>query len=896
MTDLARLVVKLEAETSQYQQQLAAATKQLEGFQNSVTDFAEDLVKKFAAAFTVDKIVEFVAGAIESAAALEKLSQESGVAVEELSALQAVFAQSGVGQDEMASSLKKLNQAISEAAGNPTSKAAFAFQALGISITNSNGSLKTASQLLPNIADAYQRLADGPNKVAINTDLLGKSAQALIPTLNQGSAALNDLEQAAQDSGATLSGELAAAAEDLEKKMIALKQSFTGTISTEVLEAALPALNAFVDGMHAIGKEGNATSAIMDVFTGVLKALAEIILEIEGEFKQIGAALDGVVNAAIAAGKGIGDALDKAFHFDADGAVNALKATASRVGTILEDESDESVRLHQATHAAIAGVIQAGGKKEIDLTQDIADGMRDALEHAFDGIGVTQGISPALLQQLSDAAKKVKEFSDGIKEQASSFNLGSSASINFKLTTGALGEAVALAKKDLDAMTSGALPFNEALAESANKTLAAAAAARTYAAELQQKQDTKEIDDFTNKLQDQVIKFGQSDVAAIDFAATVGKLGDSLKRAADGGDAARAHIHDLAVELTDDKDKAALFAVDQQILTLSGHLAQAAAAGFQFQNALLIKNVAATGDAGGQKQLDTLQALQVAQAQYNELQVQAQRIQADEALQEDAINRAVKEGTESQLDGQRQISDARLLEVQQLGSVYTAMKAISDQNATTLPALVDRTKQFGNAIANVDAATHELADKLRTDFASSASDAFASFVTGAESASQAAHQFLTSFLQEIIKLATNKALEDLFGATGQAGGGGIFGALAGLLGGGAGNGLSAGANASIAASESSNVGDTLALLAGGGVASGGPVTPGHSYTVGEYGAEEFVPDVPGTIVPNSKVSKGMTIIQNFSLAAPQGTVSRQTLSQVSASAGDGISRSTRRDR
>jgi hypothetical protein len=36
---------------------------------------------------------------------------------------------------------------------------------------------------------------------------------------------------------------------------------------------------------------------------------------------------------------------------------------------------------------------------------------------------------------------------------------------------------------------------------------------------------------------------------------------------------------------------------------------------------------------------------------------------------------------------------------------------------------------------------------------------------------------------------------------------------------------------------------------GGGLADGGPVTPGKYYTVGEQGPETFVPDVPGRIVP-----------------------------------------------
>jgi hypothetical protein len=42
---------------------------------------------------------------------------------------------------------------------------------------------------------------------------------------------------------------------------------------------------------------------------------------------------------------------------------------------------------------------------------------------------------------------------------------------------------------------------------------------------------------------------------------------------------------------------------------------------------------------------------------------------------------------------------------------------------------------------------------------------------------------------------------------------------------------------------------------GGGLADGGPVTPGKYYTVGEQGPETFVPNVPGRIVPNGQYIK-----------------------------------------
>lgn len=965
------MTLRLEAETSQYQQNLAAATKQLQGFQTSVAEFAEDLAKKFAAAFTVDKIGEFIENAIESAAALERLSKESGVAVEELSALAAVFAQSGVGQDEMASSLKKLNQAISDAAGNASSKAAFAFQALGISVTNSNGSLKSAGQLLPEIADAYSKLADGPNKVRINTDLLGKSALALIPTLDQGAQGLDDLQAAAIASGAALSGDLAEAAENLEKKFIALKQSVTGSLSTQALEELLPTLTALVDGMEKVGASATPTNFALAILNGVLKDLGAFALDVQGDFKQLGNVLSGIKDAAIAAAGGIKTALGEAFNFDDDGSVNALSAAGKKILGIYQDTASQAQSINKANNDAINNLYAAGGKKLIDVTAEIAAAIKENLAHVFDGLNdaFSQGVSPVLLQQLDAGQKKVTDFAAALKVQAESFNQGAAAQTAFKLSTGALGDAVTAARKAIADLGNSTAPGADAVRKFAQETLTAADNAQKWSAQLQKEIDTKTVTDYTDKLQDQVIKLGQSEVAAIDFAAATGKLGDALSRAGAAGDIARGHIHDLAVELANDKDKTALFAVDQQILTLGEHLGAAEAAAFKFQNALLIKNIAATGGATTDAQLDALRKLSVTQDEYNQLQeqqatiaaaaaaqetainksvedhqtsaisgqkqindmravesdqlsaifpriaayqiqqvdnlgklkqaqadynarqLQFSRIQTDEAQHEQAINDAVRNGQESELQGQADIAAARANELVQLGDVYTSMKAISDANAKDLPALVDRTNAANASLKTLAASTNELANKLRTDFVNDAGDAFASFVTGTQTAAQAAHQFLTSFETEIIKLATSKALESLLGSVGESGGGGLFGALAGLL--------SNGGTASVAAktispATQSGIDDILAF--GGGVASGGPVTAGTSYTVGEHGAEEFVPDTNGTIVPNSKMSKGMTVIQNFSINAPTGTVSRQTQAQTMAAAGDGVSRAQRRNR
>jgi hypothetical protein len=846
--------------------------------------------KKFAAAFTVDKIGEFIVNAIESAAALDRLSKESGVAVEELSALAAVFAQSGVGQDEMAGSLKKLNQAISDASGNATSKAAFAFQALGISVTNSNGSLKTAGELLPQIADAYSRLADGPNKVAINVALLGRNANALIPTLDQGAQGLANLQAEAIASGAALSGELAEAAEALEKKFNALKQSVTGSLSTQTLEALLPTLTALVDGMKNIGASATPTNAALGLLNGVLQDLGGFALDVQSDFKQVGNVLSGVKDSAVAAADGFRQAFSAGFSFDAW--VSSLSATAKKVLGIYVDIGNQAVDINQTGNKAIEGVYSAGShaiEAIMDETLKIVETKTNAMFAGF-----SQGDSIAFLAQLTAGKTKVEDFAAALKVQTDSFGKGLAAQTALKLSTGQLGDAVAAAQKEVaDLKAKGIDPYTDALGIAAEKTIKAADAAQKLSVEQQAKIDTKQIQDYIDRLTEEVGKLNLGTLAVQKYADTHGKLGLALKDSAIDGAGFTKRIDDLTASLVKADNEKALTSLNVQTLELQGHLVAAADAAFALASKLPKANAASVNDTALEKAIADNHALVDAQKAYQEQVEISAQIRADEAVKESQINLQVASGQLDELAGQKQIADARTAELATLGDINDKMQQIAGSSG--VESLVLQAKQAKAALNDLAvSAVDPLTKKLRDDFENSASDAFASFVTGAQSASQAAHQFLTGFETELVKLATKHLLESIIGTGG--GGGGIFGALAGILGGGAGNGLSAGANASIAATGGPD--DILASLAatGGGLAAGGPAMAGMSYTVGEHGAEEFIPDTNGTIVPNSKMSKGITVHNHFTIAAPTGTVSRQTQAQIAASVGDGISRAQRRDR
>ena len=65
-----------------------------------------------------------------------------------------------------------------------------AFQKLGIEFQKSDGTLRSATDVLKDLADIVAKMPDGAEKTALGNELMGKSWKELIPLLNEGSAGL----------------------------------------------------------------------------------------------------------------------------------------------------------------------------------------------------------------------------------------------------------------------------------------------------------------------------------------------------------------------------------------------------------------------------------------------------------------------------------------------------------------------------------------------------------------------------------------------------------------------------------------------------------------------------------------------------------------------------------
>lgn len=82
-------------------------------------------------------------------------------------------------------------------------------------------------------------------------------------------------------------------------------------------------------------------------------------------------------------------------------------------------------------------------------------------------------------------------------------------------------------------------------------------------------------------------------------------------------------------------------------------------------------------------------------------------------------------------------------------------------------------------------------------------------------------------------------------------------------------------------SASELAGMVSAILGLPGRATGGPVSPGQAYLVGEKGPELFVPTSAGSIAPNSALGAARNVNVSIAVNAPAGGDSAQALQRSS---------------
>ncbi len=374
MTDLAKLVVRLEAETAKYQAELDKAKRKLSGFETDVNASAKKIGAAIGVGLAAGAVgfAAMVRGALDTADAMDELSQKTGASVEALSALD--YAARFEGVEGMGQALTKLARSI-EAAQSPTSEQAEYFKALGVATKTAEGNLRSVDDVLLDVAEGISKFGDGTEKTNAAVALFGKTGADLIPFLNRGRDGIRELTEEARGLGLMLDGPTAAAAAQFNDNLNRAQGAVQGLATRSAANLA-PSLALITDRMAAAVKDSGSLNAAFKTLEITMKTVIAggAVLGQTFDFlgKSLGASAAALVAAAggdwdearkilIEAGKDIRQDTADTGKFINDlyfGAAEALNATATAADTAsqktfkLARSSDDAAKAARAAAQA----------------------------------------------------------------------------------------------------------------------------------------------------------------------------------------------------------------------------------------------------------------------------------------------------------------------------------------------------------------------------------------------------------------------------------------------------------------------------------------------------------------------------------------------------------------
>lgn len=197
------------------------------------------------------------------------VATNTGLSTDELQAYKYAAELTDVSFDTFVKSQGKFTKSMQDSTRSATSPAAEAFAALGLSVTNSDGSLKDSTKLYWESIDALKGVSNETERTALAQDIFGKSGADMNSLIAQGSAGFKELTEQARANGAVMSGEQLNALGAFDDKM----QSLTATVGAAKNALGLtllPILDDLAgDGGNALGQ---FTSALLDANGDLTKA------------------------------------------------------------------------------------------------------------------------------------------------------------------------------------------------------------------------------------------------------------------------------------------------------------------------------------------------------------------------------------------------------------------------------------------------------------------------------------------------------------------------------------------------------------------------------------------------------------------------------------------------
>ena len=189
----------------------------------------------------------------------------TGVAVEDLSRMSYVAEQIGASSQNLEMALKNLSIRMDDNA-QKGEDANDAFTRLGISVLDTDGKMKSVTQIMLELADKFANIEDAATRTGLAADLFGaRAGTQLMEMLALGSEGMTNYMRLADELGITMSTAQAQAADKLGDSLADIEASMAG-LARSIAEVLIPAIQPLVDRLIAIIQKFNGVEGCPSCF------------------------------------------------------------------------------------------------------------------------------------------------------------------------------------------------------------------------------------------------------------------------------------------------------------------------------------------------------------------------------------------------------------------------------------------------------------------------------------------------------------------------------------------------------------------------------------------------------------------------------------------------------
>jgi TP901 family phage tail tape measure protein len=343
---------------------------------------------------------------------ISKSAVKIGISTEELSRLRYAADLSGLSFEQLQKGLLILNRNMA-GVGGESKKVSEAFARMGIETRNADGTLKSSTEVLKQMADAFAQMPDGAEKSALAMAVLGKSGADLIPLLNGGAAELAKLTEEADKFGIVIDTETGRKAEEFNDNLSRLQGSFSA-LGTRLAAELLPHLVDFTNWL--IKNQGEIVKAVGnfgDFVGGVARmasAVASGVAWMEERFGRLARAISIVlnplsmlVNLATRLGGGSGNSGGPIGQ--TAGAMMSMGQSAIQTAKAMRTLGMEG----EGVGKSLGGSVGRGARAARASLVPLRDEVRDLVERLFPELGTRAKMAELALLNTAAAQGKITE-------------------------------------------------------------------------------------------------------------------------------------------------------------------------------------------------------------------------------------------------------------------------------------------------------------------------------------------------------------------------------------------------------------------------------------------------------------------------------------------------------